>query len=412
MKVLPAATPAPRLATPWVVALGFLAAAPIGAANDIAGHYRAALERAPGVAAAALDLDAREARLSAARRWVRGEPRLDVSALSDSLHDDLGFSEQEFELGVSLWLPGERRAAENAAVAGVGETKAELDLARLLIAGRVRNGYWDAVLAGRLLEIERDLATRAVDSRDAVLRLVSIGEAPRTDAELAEAALAERQQAVVLATARLARATAALALDSGLTVVSGVGEVPRDDAAIPSDLDSHPEIRAARERQKRLAAEADRARRAFGASPQLGFIVRRERLVEQSPYEEVAGLRLSIPLGRDPDARSEAFERAAAARRADREADRARDRIEAELALARQAQQQARQVAELADRRSAALGRVLEGAERSYSEGETSYLDLLRARTAWLEARRQQVETHVAALRAHSMRLQVDGQLP
>lgn len=394
------------------VMLGWMTALPMAAADDLATHYRAALERAPDVVAAELDLKASEARLAAARRWVRGELRLDVSAMTDAFKEDVGFSEQEFEFGASLWLPGERRAAKTAATSGIAEAQAELELARLRVAARVRDAFWDVVLAGRLLDVERDLVRRAGASRDAVQRLVAAGEAAPTDGELAEAELAERQQAVLLASAQLARATAALSVESGLTVVSGVSEALRDDTAIAVERDNHPQIRATRNRQQRLAAEADRARRAFGASPELGFIIRRERLQQQLPYEEVAGLRLSIPLGRNPDARSDAFERAAAARRADREAERARDRLDEELVVARLAQQQSRQVAELADRRSSALARIVNGVERSHVEGETSYLNLLLTRTAWLEARRQQVEAEVGALRAHSLRLQVEGQLP
>ena len=390
----------------WVVAAPAVAA-------TLAEHFAAAVERSPEVALAQGEVRASAARARGAARLYKGAPQLSLGYFSDDPLTDDGFVEQEYELGAEMWLPGERRAAtlEPAPARRLG--LAGRDVARLELAARVRSAYWDLALAERLLEIERQAASREAETRDAVARLVEARELPPNDAELASAALAARQREAATLAAQADAAAAVLEQLTGIARSAGVAEARTGD--VPSEgsgLDPHPELLAAVARRDMLAAAAERSARDLGASPELAIVMRRERAVQGAPYEESIGLRVTVPFGRSAESGINRFEVAAAAAAATLAESRQRERVVANLRLAQRAHETAEANAVLARGERDALARVLAGVEAAYREGEGSFLELQRAREGLLEAERDLAEAENRAGRALSDLLQAEGRLP
>lgn len=375
---------------------------------SISEHFAAALGRSPEVALAEGTVRASAARVRGAARFYKGAPRLSLGLISDGPLTDEGYVEQEYELGAEIWLPGERRAAQRESEAGQRLALAELDLARLDLAARVRSAYWELALAERLLEIERRAVSRAAETREAVVRLVAARELPPNDAELASAALIARQREAATLAARTDATAAVLEQISGSAKSSGGPETPAGGFG----LDSHPELRVAVARRDMLAAAADRSARDRGTNPELAVVMRRERATQGAPYEESIGLRLTVPIGRSADSGISRFEVVAAAAAAALTESRQRERIAASLRLAQRARETAEANAALAREERDALARVLAGVEASYREGEGSFLELQRAREGLLEAERGLAEAENRAGRALSDLLQAEGRLP
>lgn len=383
------------------------------AAATIAEHFAAAVERSPEVALAQGEVEASKAKVRGAARLYKGAPQLSLGVVSDDPLTDEGYVEQEYELGAEMWLPGERRAARLESDASARLALAELDAARLDLAAQVRAAYWDLALAERLLAIEQQAVGREAETRSAVARLVEARELPPNDLELASAALAARQREAASLAARADGIAAALEQLTGIARGAGVPEARSEGASGDgAGLESHPELQAAVARREMLAAAAERSARDFGASPELAVVMRRERAVDGAPYEESLGLRLTVPFGRSAESGISRFEAAAAASAAALAESRHREQVAASLRLARRALETAEAGAALARQERDALARVTQGVEAAYREGESSFLELQRAREGLLEAERGLAEAETEAGRALSALLQAEGRLP
>jgi cobalt-zinc-cadmium efflux system outer membrane protein len=124
------------------------------------------------------------------------------------------------------------------------------------------------------------------------------------------------------------------------------------------------------------------------------------------------GVRVSRPLGRDPSASAVAAGLDAQANGARRQADAARLAVEAAQAEAAAALSAARATLVAAIARRAAAAEALALTERGWRQGELSFLELIRARTAAAEAGRGAAVARVAVDAAISSFNQAQGLLP
>lgn len=106
------------------------------------------------------------ARKQAAGRLTPGPPALGVGHFNDYVTCDNGYREYEVELGTPLWLPGEGTAIRRVTEAELVQLDAELAVARLAVAGEVREAYWRYRLATGAIEVARRRleAARALQS--------------------------------------------------------------------------------------------------------------------------------------------------------------------------------------------------------------------------------------------------------
>ena len=107
----------------------------------------------------------------------------------DRFTDARGVRESEVALGVPIWLPGQRTARGEWADAQLAEADARTKLARLTIAGELRERVWQLAAATGELEVLHRRVVNATSLRDDVARRVAAGDLARTDLLLADQGL-------------------------------------------------------------------------------------------------------------------------------------------------------------------------------------------------------------------------------
>lgn len=132
-----------------------------------------AWERQPAAQAQTFRAAELAARARAANAWWPSPPRVIISERSDRLNRNAGAREYEAELGIPLWLPGQReresqlvQAQQSLRIEALGDLKWKL-------AGEVR----EAFLQTKAAEVELAAAQRRVD--DAVNLAADVGVATR-----------------------------------------------------------------------------------------------------------------------------------------------------------------------------------------------------------------------------------------
>ena len=346
--------------------------------------FQAALARDPDVAGLEAEAQAAEMRARSFGWVFEGAPSASLSYRSDQAGSGLGAREYEAEIGAPIWLPGERGASQRAAAAELAAARAQLDIARLDVAARVR----ETAAQVRQAEAALTLADRAVRDTGALVaatrRLTDAGEAARADLVLAEAAEAEAQAARASAEADAISSRARFRALTGLESLTFVDAV----AEAPPTLDEHPLLRLRQAQREAGQANAQRAVLAGFPSPEVGLLARRERDAFGQDYEESVGVRVTVPLGRDPGTGAAAVQARAQARRAEAALQSDRAALEAGVAEAQARLAAAEAGLTAARTRRDRLAEALVFAERAQREGETGFIEVLRARSAAADAER------------------------
>lgn len=174
---------------------------------------REALESAWSKSAEIAALEARRAeiiaRRRAARRLTPSPPSLGIGHLNDYATGDDGYREYDVELGTPLWLPGEGTASRALADKELTRLQAQLALARLSVAGEVRDAYWSVRLGEESVDLARRRLQAARTLQADVDRQVAAGQVALADLLLARGETLEAQsilseQEAALTEARLA----------------------------------------------------------------------------------------------------------------------------------------------------------------------------------------------------------------
>jgi len=373
----------------------------------LAAAFEAAWQRAVTAREAEGQFNVATAGVKAAGRYWAAPPALELSYRDDRFDDDRGQRESEVALAWPLWLPGQRSAHLASSGADVQLASAAKAVARLRVAGEVREAAWE--LAARKAEAElaeahaRDLQLLRHD----VVRRVAAGDLAQVDALAAQAEALEAQSTAEDARQRLDAAGARWTTLTGLAPT-----VPVDEAPAEADLAQHPErlwTSASIERARKTLDEARLTRR---DPPELKLGLKEERDGNGAGVDRSVGVTLRVPFGtddrnlvRDAKVLSELEVAELAAQRTD-------ERLTSELAVARRA------LASTAARLDAALARAAAARERrmllerSFQAGELALAELLRARVASSQAEiglhRLQAEHGLARARL----LQSSGILP
>ena len=193
--------------------VGPTATASADAASSAVVSLRTAFDAAWQRAVAAREADGQRRRAdvertSAARLWA-APPTLELSHRDDRLHGNAGRRETEIALAVPLWLPGQRAARAGTADAAAAQAQAAEQVARLRLAGELREAAWQ--LAGLQADVAQADA-QALSLRqlaDDVQRRVRAGDLARADSLAAQAehlaataAVADARQRLLSARAR------------------------------------------------------------------------------------------------------------------------------------------------------------------------------------------------------------------
>ncbi|GEN61795.1 TolC family protein [Acetobacter oeni] len=350
-----------------------------------------------------------DARAAAARSWFAGGPVLTASYYDDRAGGtNLGYITWQGGVSVPLWLPGQSTATERVAAADAKSALARVDVERMAVAIRVLEQSAAVILDERRLSAGHAIV-RSLEHIDALTaRARGHGEVADIELQAVNAQLANARGEIALAEeARSGDVTS-------LTTLLGIPGLPDLMAADPHWLDRIPpgETRMIEERDPRVQAahravaaaqeQMRLARASFMPNPEVGL----EAIDEGqygSPWATQVGVNIRVPLPSDVTSTpmiSAARDRLAAASRTETEARRAVHtelaQVMARLTGAREALIQAQAGASQTMRRADAM-------EHSWTLGETSLIEALRARTeAWhslLAFNQAEVSWHSAIVR-------------
>jgi len=409
----PAASPeGPRAALP---ALSDAAPAPATATAPAigSGTLSAALDAAWQRAVAARESEGQrrraEADRSAAGSFWAAPPSLELSHRNDRLQRNAGSRETEVGVAVPLWLPGQRAARAATADAAAAQALAAEQVARLRLAGELREAAWQIAADQAELAQAETQAQGLKQLADDVERRVRAGDLARADALAAQAEqlAAAAQQSEVRQRLQAARAR--------WTLLTGLTSAPDPTTAnevTPGSAAAHPDLQLASQSTELARQRVELMRRSRRDAPELSVGVRQDvpGRAEASQGSLVVGLRL--PLGTDD--RNRPLEAAALSELdvAQTHEQRLRERVDSDTAAARDALRsvQAQLAAETA--RGGLLRERAALIDKSFRAGETPLPDLLRALTAAAQADRAAARQTAALGLARARLQQTLGLLP
>lgn len=384
--------------------------APVPTAGTV--NLRAALDAAWQRAVAARENEGQR-RLAEADRAVASSlwaapPSLTMSHRDDRLQGNAGRRETEIGFAVPLWLPGQRAARAVTAEAAAAQALAAEQVARLHLAGDLREAAWQvAALQAELAQAEAQ-AHALKQLADDVDRRARAGDLARADALAAQA---EQLAASALKTdvqQRLQVARSRWTLLTGLTAAPDL----KADLATEAPAAAHPELQFASQSTELARQRVELMRRSRRDAPELTIGVRQDTpgRAESSQGSLVVGLRL--PFGTDD--RNRPLEAAALTELdvAQTQEQRLRERLDSDIAAARDAQRSAQAQLDAETARARLLRERATLIDKSFRAGETPLPDLLRALAAASQAGSAAARQTAALGLAHARLQQALGLLP
>ena len=378
----PAASPeGPRAALPSL-------SDPASATATGSVTLRAALDAAWQRAVAARESDGQrrraEADRAAAGSFWAAPPSLELLHRDDRLHRNAGSRETEVGVAVPLWLPGQRAARAGTADAAAAQALAAEQVARLRLAGELREAAWQIAAAEAELA-QADILTQGLKQlADDVERRVHAGDLARADALAAQAeqlAAAALQAEVRL---RLQAARARWILLTGLPSAPDLTAATNDVA--PGAAASHPELQFASQSTELARQRVELMRRSRRDAPELTVGLRQDipGRAEASQGSLVVGLRLPFGTGD----RNQPLEAAALSELdvAQTHEQRLRERVDSEIAAARDALRSTQVQLDAETARGRLLRERATLIDKSFRAGETPLPDLLRSLAAAAQA--------------------------
>lgn len=349
------------------------------------------------------------ARSSAAGAFFPAPPAITLSHVTDQLIENKRQRSTELELSTPLWLPGEGTATQQVAEADLTRIDAQLSLARLTVAGAVR----DAIYKFALAEREAELADRQVDnvrSLEAdVARRVRAGEVAALERDQARSELFDAQAIARAQQAQVAVTRTALLSLTGLSAPPQSFEEP---LAPEQDTGRHPRLQAEARNIDAAEAAFRLVETATRDSPEIGVFVGSNRDTFGTQYDTTVGLRIRLPFSteaRNAPRRAAAVAEVTAAQAEYAAAER---ELRVELATAQQELAAAESQAPLVAGRLQAVRSALTRLQGSYDAGEIGLIEVLRARIALFDAEVAQVRNHLAIGQARATVNQALGVIP
>ncbi|WP_169128978.1 TolC family protein [Aromatoleum evansii] len=409
-----------RLPIHWVLMLGLATSWPVLAqSSSPAGSLEvgvtsirhavdAAWQRSAEGRAAAARRDEAAARRDAAASWTPEPPSVTLSQRSDRLHRNDGFHEVEIELEVPLWMPGTRAAASALADVQGGALEASLALARLKLAGEVREAVWSL----RLAQNELDANLRRVAEAEAlaadVERRVKAGDLARVDANSALGAVQQARATLAEVQTRLLREQK---LYSALT---GLPQTPvdREGDAPSTELESHPALMAKRGAADIARSRLHQASTATRDAPELILGVTSERGEFGERYSNTTTVGIRVPFGTDARNRPQITAANADLIDAETTVTLERERLRAELDVARHELEQARRTESFAIERARLAADSRQLLVKAFELGQVDLPTRLRAENEHFDAELALGRARLETGRAASRLKQAYGLLP
>lgn len=338
---------------------------------------------------------------------------LELLHTTDRVNSNEGQREWEAGLAIPLWLPGERSQSRALAEAEAEGVDRRVALARLQLAGSLREAWWPLAQARLSAQLAAEHLSNAQQLAADVERRLKAGELARSDllqaqgtVAAARAAQAEAQQAVAEAAQRW----------QALTGVAAPTDAQLQAEAEPTEagptFDAHPLGAELAQRLSVARANVALAQRQGAGNPEITLGTTRERgsFEERGRYALNIGLR--VPFGHS--ARKEAQVATAQAEALELEAQleqlQLRLSTEQQSVQARLAATRVRLAS--AEERTRLAEQTREMIEKSFRLGESDLPTRLRTNLEASEAARQQAAARLDLASAISQWRQSLGLLP
>ncbi|KQV50406.1 hypothetical protein ASC95_13600 [Pelomonas sp. Root1217] len=345
-----------------------------------------------------------------AASWLAAPPALQLSQREGRGSGASGQRETEVGVALPLWRIGARATAGQAAQAGLDWSAAAERVARLHVAGQVREAL------GQLSGLEAEQRQAALQSQllgrlaEDVDRRVKAGDLAPADAMAARAEWLSSQALQAEVAQKLRAQQAQWQLLTGLAVAARF-EPPLAGATVDLD-EAHPELQLAARAVERAQRQLALAQAQRGDAPELGINLRQERPGQGNPALNSIGVALRLPFGSATYAQPRVATALSEVDLALTQQQRTRDRLAVELELARSQLQGAEVQADLETQRTTLLRERADHIDKAFKAGEAPLPELLRALSAAAQAEAAS-ERQQAHLRLAQARLQqAQGLLP
>lgn len=383
------------------------------AADDTRISLRAAIESAwlrsvQARETAAQFSGAEAARSAAGSLWARA-PALELGYRADRGGNPGGGRESELGLAWPLWLPGQQTAQQATAQAQEQLAQDSARVAKLRVAGEVREQAWGL----QLLLAEWQQAQAQADTLEQlaadVARRVQAGDLARADAMAARAELLDATASRTEAGQRLAEARARWQLLTGQTLAPEPAEPAMPEPAVLDEM--HPELALANRALALSRSRLDLVQHSRREAPELALSYRQEQGAGGSTQDSV-GVKLRLPFGTQD--RNLPLEAAARGELdvAETRAQRLREQLAATLEASRLALLNAQARAEAERERAALLQERAGLLRRAFVAGELALPELLRALSTTSQAQAAWARQQAALGLARARYQQAWGWLP
>jgi cobalt-zinc-cadmium efflux system outer membrane protein len=242
-------------------------------------------------------LSAREqqytAQVVSSQAWTPQPPSLGLFNTTDQLNGNYGRREWEVGVAAPIWLPGQRDQAQAVANAEKNAFNGRSTLARLQLAGELRESWWDV----RMAEVDFASANRQFDEAQAlandVTQRVKAGELAMLDENQTKIGIQQAKRQQELAKLELQRSRKAFAL------LSNGAELPEQVELLgtASALEQHPLLGSLQDAARSAQARLEQATGDTRDAPEVALSYTSERDVNEDPYRGRIKLGITIPFG-------------------------------------------------------------------------------------------------------------------
>lgn len=317
------------------------------------------------------------------RLWAAA-PTLELGLRADRmLGSSGGGRETEVGVGVPLWLPGQKAARTNTAAGEVALAQASEQVARLRLAGELREAAWQLVALRAEVDQANVQFTALRGLTDDVERRVRAGDLARADSL---AARAEQLAAASSSTEARQRLQVAFARWTLLTGMSSSPEMSVATATLANDTAQHPEIQLASQATELARKRVELLRHSRRDAPELTLAVRQDTPGRGQTSKESFVIGMRLPFGSND--RNRPLETAVLVELdiAQTHEDRLRERLKSELSVASAAERSAQEQLDAETARARLLRERATLIEKSFNAGESALPDQLRALAAASQA--------------------------
>jgi outer membrane protein TolC len=317
---------------------------------------------------------------------------------TDALTHDRGTREYDAELGIPLWLRGERGASLAAALTEGERIEAEIGARRLEIAKRVREAYWIVAEArGKVAVAERRRTTAATLAKS-MREQAQAGQAQLMETKLADADARDAEVSLAGLRAELNQAKIAFHVLTGQNAPAGFRE---RDAGSASPT-GHPRVVLRRAATEKALAEENLAWTQDRERPEFAAFANNMTDTSAEPNVTSLGVRLKIPFSYDAVNEPKRAAAAAEVVAANEELALAEREVGGDAAQAHARLDGARQQLTALDARFADLTAVVKLSQEAQRIGQVLFSEVIRARLQLYETELARVSGRVAVERARS----------